>query len=57
MEKAMSISEEDAIQITYETDPGGYLKLNEEEKPQHLLLELKPLSPRLKNAFLQQKQQ
>ena len=52
----MSISEEDAIQITYETDPGGYLKLNEEEKPQHLPLELKPLPPRLKNAFLQHQQ-
>ena len=52
----MSISEEDAIQITYETDPGGYLKLNEEEKPQHLLLELKPLPPRLMYAFLQHQQ-
>jgi len=48
----MSISEEDAIHFTLETDPGGHLKLNEEQNPQHLLLELKLLPPRMKNAFL-----
>ena len=32
MEKAINISEEDAFQFTWETDPGGHLKLNEEEK-------------------------
>jgi len=40
--------DEDAIHFTKETDPGGYLKINEEEKLQHLLLELKPLPPRPK---------
>ena len=48
MEKPINISEEDAIQFTLQIDPGGHFKLNEEEKPQHLLLELKPLPPRPK---------
>jgi hypothetical protein len=44
--------EEDAIHFTQEIDPDSQSKLNEEEKPQPPLPELKPLPSGLKYAFL-----
>ena len=46
------IQEEDATHFTQEKDPDSQSKLNEEEKPQPSLPELKPLPPGLKYAFL-----
>ena len=51
-EQTQPIIEEDATHFTQETDPDSQSKLNEEEKPQPPLPELKPLPPRLKYAFL-----
>ena len=42
-EQAQPILEEDVSHFTQEIDPVGKSKLNEEEIPQPLLLELKPL--------------
>jgi hypothetical protein len=47
--------EEDAIHFTQETDPDDKSKLQEEEKPQPPLPEVKPLPLGLKYAFLDSK--
>ena len=51
-EQTQPILEEDVIHFTQKTDPDGKSKLNKEETPQPPLLELKPLPPGLKYAFL-----
>jgi len=50
--QTQAILEEYATHFTQETDPDSQSKLDEEEKPQPSLTELKPLPPGLKYAFL-----
>ena len=51
-EQTQPIPEEDVSNFTQKSNPAGKSKLNEEETPQPPLLELKPLHPGLKYAFL-----
>ena len=51
-EQTQPILEDDVSHFTQETDLDNQSKLNEEEKPQPPLPELKPLPPGLKYAFL-----
>ena len=44
--------DDDATHLTQELEPDGQSKLDREEPPQPSLLELKPLPPGLKFAFL-----
>ena len=51
-EQAQSSQAEDANHFIQEAETDGFMKLNEEEKPQHPPPELKPLPPGLRYAFL-----